>query len=43
MAAEVGQYVAYTFFRVDPAWGRLPVEERIGGKEAFAKVAELSS
>ena len=35
-----GQYVAYTFFRVDPAWRRLPVEERIAGKEAFAEVVE---
>jgi chlorite dismutase len=35
-----GQYVAYTFFRVDPAWRRLPVEERIAGKDAFAEVVE---
>ena len=27
-----GQYVAYTFFRVDPAWRRLPVEERARGE-----------
>ena len=27
-----GQYVAYTFFRVDPAWRRLPVEERMAEK-----------
>ncbi len=33
-----GQYVAYTFFRVDPAWRRLPDEERAAGKEAFADV-----
>ena len=33
-----GQYVAYTFFRVDPAWRRLPDEERDAGKEAFAEV-----
>ncbi len=26
--SDQGQYVAYTFFRVDPAWRRLPVEER---------------
>ena len=31
-----GQYVAYRFFRVDPAWRRLPVEERAAGKDAFA-------
>jgi len=35
-----GQYVAYTFFRVDPAWRRLPVEERLAGKDAFAEVIE---
>ena len=31
---EVGQYVGYRFFRVDPAWRRLPVDERAVGKEA---------
>jgi chlorite dismutase len=36
----VGQYVAYTFYRVDPAWRRLPVEERVAGKDAFAEVVE---
>ena len=35
-----GQYVAYTFYRVDPAWRRLPVEERTAGKDAFAEVVE---
>jgi len=35
-----GQYVAYTFYRVDPAWRRLPVEERQAGKDAFAEVVE---
>ena len=35
-----GQYVAYTFFRVDPAWRRLPVEERAAAKDAFADVLE---
>ena len=35
-----GQYVAYTFFRVDPAWRRLPVEERAAAKDAFAEVVE---
>src|SRR6478735_4646577 len=38
--AEVGQYVAYTFFKADPAWRRLPVEEREAGKDAFADVVE---
>ena len=35
-----GQYVAYTFYRVDPAWRRLPVEERAAAKDAFAEVVE---
>ena len=35
-----GQYVAYTFYRVDPEWRRLPVEERAAGKDAFAEVVE---
>jgi chlorite dismutase len=35
-----GQYVAYTFFKVDRAWRRLPVEERLAGKDAFAEVVE---
>ncbi len=35
-----GQYVAYTFYRADPAWRRLPVEERVAGKDAFAEVVE---
>jgi chlorite dismutase len=35
-----GQYVAYTFYRVDPAWRRLPLEERQAGKDAFADVVE---
>ena len=35
-----GQYVAYSFYRVDPAWRRLPVEERAAGKDAFAEVIE---
>ena len=32
------QYVAYTLYQVDPAWKRLPIEERAAGKEAFAEV-----
>jgi chlorite dismutase len=35
-----GQYVAYTFYRVDPAWRRLPIEERAAHKDAFADVVE---
>ena len=35
-----GQYVAYSFFRVDPGWRRLPIDERAAGKDAFAEVVE---
>jgi chlorite dismutase len=35
-----GQYVAYTFYRVDPAWRRVPVEERAECKDAFAEVVD---
>ena len=35
-----GQYVAYTFFKVDPRWRRLPIEERNAGKDAFAEVVD---
>ena len=39
MAAETStQYVAYTLYKTDPAWLRLPFEERAAGKEAFAEV-----
>src|SRR5256886_15885320 len=37
---ETGQYVAYTYFRVDRAWRRWPVEERAAHKDAFAEVIE---
>ena len=37
---SAGQYVAYTFFKVDPAWRRLPVAERVAHKDAFAEVVE---
>jgi chlorite dismutase len=36
---EQGQYVAYTFYRVDPAWRRDPVD-RSREKEAFADVVD---
>jgi chlorite dismutase len=39
-AQPQGQYVAYTFHRVDPAWRRLPVEERAAMKDAFAELVE---
>jgi chlorite dismutase len=35
-----GQYVAYTFYKLDPAWRRLPIDEREAGKDAFAEVIE---
>ena len=38
--AFADQYVAYTLFRIDPAWRRLPVEDRLAGKDAFAEVLE---
>src|SRR6185437_791425 len=38
--AVAGQYVAYTFFRLDPAWRRLPIDERAAGKDAFAEVVD---
>jgi chlorite dismutase len=37
---SAGQYVAYTFYKVDPVWRRLPVDERVAGKEAFADVVD---
>ena len=35
-----GQYIAYTFYLADPAWRRLPVEERNAAKDAFAEVID---
>ena len=40
MEGRQGQYVGYTFFRVLPAWRRLPVEERLAHKDAFAEAVE---
>jgi chlorite dismutase len=34
------QYAAYTLYKVDQAWLRLPVEERAAAKDAFAEVFE---
>ena len=36
----VGQYVGYRFFHLDPAWRRLPIDERAAGKDAFAEVVD---
>src|SRR5438132_1397974 len=33
-----GQYVAYTFFRADPAWRRLPDEEREAAKDEHIRI-----
>ena len=35
-----GQYVAYTYYRVQPEWRRLPIEDRAAAKDAFAEVVE---
>src|SRR5881392_44665 len=35
-----GQYVAYAFYKIDPAWRRLPIDERAAGKDAFTEVVE---
>jgi chlorite dismutase len=40
MASMQGQYVAYTFYKVASEWRRLPIDERIAGKEHFAEVVE---
>ena len=37
---QVGQYVSYRFFKVDPAWRRLPDGERAAAKDAFADVVD---
>jgi len=34
------QYVNFAFYKVDPAWRRLPEEERSRGKQEFARVVE---
>jgi chlorite dismutase len=37
---QSNQYVAYTLYKVDPVWRRLPVEERAAAKDAFAEIVE---
>ncbi|MCP9455572.1 MAG: chlorite dismutase family protein [Nitrospira sp.] len=34
------QYVNFAFYKVDPAWRRLPEEERTRGKQEFIRVVE---
>jgi len=35
------QYVNFAFYKVDPAWRRLPAEERQKGKSEFAEVVKV--
>ena len=37
------QIVKYTFYKLDPAWRRLPVEDRAQDKREFAGVLEDAS
>jgi chlorite dismutase len=37
------QFVNFSFYKVDPAWRRLPEEERARGKQEFARVVESFS
>ncbi|HET9494622.1 MAG TPA: chlorite dismutase family protein [Chloroflexia bacterium] len=37
---EAPRFVQYTFFKLDPAWRRLPEEERERGRREFARVVE---
>lgn len=34
------QFVNFAFYQVDPAWRRLPEDERAAGREAFARVVD---
>ncbi|MFY9268413.1 MAG: chlorite dismutase family protein [Candidatus Manganitrophaceae bacterium] len=40
MANDKRQYVNYIFYKLDPAWRRLPAEERENGKREFMAAAE---
>ncbi len=40
MATQQRQFVKYTFFKVDPAWRGLPLEEREDGKRELAGLIE---
>lgn len=37
------RFIKHTLFKVDPAWRRLPGEERSAGRREFAQVVESSS
>jgi len=34
------QYVDFSFYKIDPAWRCLPVDERSKGKQEFLRVVE---
>ena len=34
------QYVNFTFYKIDPAWRRLPEDERTRGKQEFLRAVE---
>ncbi len=38
--SERRQYVNFAYYKVDPAWRRLPEDERTRGKQEFIRVAE---
>jgi len=35
-----GQYVNFVFYKIDPAWRRLPKSERTQGKQEFLSAVE---
>jgi chlorite dismutase len=43
MSSDGRQFVKYDFFKVEPAWRRLPEGERTGHKREFATVVEESA
>ena len=38
--APTRQYVNFTFYKFDPAWRRLPEDERTRGKQEFLRAVE---
>src|SRR5690242_15240258 len=41
-ATERPTFVQYTFFKVDPAWRRLPAAEREAGRAEFARAVQAA-
>lgn len=41
--AEAPRFIQYLFFKVDPAWRRLPEEERTRGRREFSQVVEQTA